>query len=172
MQAGEEEDSSPNSQKGSVDNTVALSSIQFPTYETIYGQIQCERIGLDAPLIFGDSMNALDHGAAQSMSSFIPGYGGTILVGGHNHTYFSGLQNIQVGDIVEIDTAYGHYSYQVSDIRVDDKNNEDAYPLTKEREQLILYTCYPFHALGNVTQRYFVYADYLSGPKIVSQQAA
>lgn len=146
--------------------TVELSSIQFPSYETIYGQITCARIGLDAPLIFGDSMNALDEGAAQSTASFIPGYGGTILAGGHNNTYFNCLQNITEGDVIRIDTSYGQYAYQVSSVSIHDKNDSDAYPLSRDREQLILYTCHPFDALGTVSNRYFVYADYLSGPRI------
>ena len=33
-------------------------------------------------------------------------------------------------------------------------------------ENLILYTCYPFDALGFTPNRYFVYASYTSGPEL------
>ena len=45
----------------------------------------------------------------------MPGYGGTILVAGHNNTYFNGLKNAQVGQRVEIRTSYGNYVYEITD---------------------------------------------------------
>ena len=41
---------------------------------------------------------------------------------------------------------------------------ETAYDFTRTDENLILYTCYPFDALGFTPNRYFVYAKYVSGP--------
>ena len=35
---------------------------------------------------------------------------------------------------------------------------------TRTDENLILYTCYPFDALGFTPNRFFVYAKYVSGP--------
>ncbi|MDF2568387.1 MAG: hypothetical protein K0R90_1843, partial [Oscillospiraceae bacterium] len=42
-----------------------------------------------------------------------------------------------------------------------------AYDLSQKKEQLILYTCYPFNTLGLTSKRFFVYADKISGPQIV-----
>ena len=35
---------------------------------------------------------------------------------------------------------------------------------SREDENLILYTCYPFDAMGFTPDRFFVYARYISGP--------
>ena len=40
------------------------------------------------------------------------------------------------------------------------------YDFTRTDENLILYTCYPFDALGFTPNRYFVYASYTSGPEL------
>jgi hypothetical protein len=42
------------------------------------------------------------------------------------------------------------------------------YDLSREDENVVLYTCYfQQTALGNVKMRFFVCADYVSGPLIV-----
>lgn len=41
-----------------------------------------------------------------------------------------------------------------------------AYDLSADYENLIMYTCYPFDALGLTPQRYFVYAKLVSGTPI------
>ena len=65
----------------------------------------CEQVGLDVPLYYGDSMEIMRVGAGQYQGSFIPGYGKTILLSGHNTTYSSPLQKIAVGDEVTIKTS-------------------------------------------------------------------
>ena len=45
-----------------------------------------------------------------------------------------------------------------------DYQDETAYDFTRTDENLILYTCYPFDALGFTPNRFFVYAKYVSGP--------
>ena len=45
-----------------------------------------------------------------------------------------------------------------------DYQDETAYDFTRTDENLSLYTCYPFDALGFTPNRFFVYAKYVSGP--------
>ena len=42
--------------------------------------------------------------------------------------------------------------------------------LSRTDENLILYTCYPFDSLGYTPFRFFVYADYVSGPALTIAQ--
>ena len=74
-----------------------------------------------------------------------------------------------MGDIVTITTSYGVFEYQVTDMQVKSSTDKSAYDLKQDKEQLILYTCYPFDMLGLTPNRYFVYADKISGPSIVSE---
>lgn len=83
-----------------------------------------------------------------------------------NNTYFNGLKNAAVGQKVEIKTSYGNYIYEITDTAVKKATDRTAYDLSADYENLIMYTCYPFDALGLTPQRYFVYAKLVSGTPI------
>jgi len=138
------------------------SEIRTPSINTQYGTISCEQIALTAPLYYGDNSYSLQNGVGQYTESGMPGEGKPILIGGHDATFFATLKDIEVGDIVLIKTTYGEYKYQVVETKVSEKEDKSAYDLTQTKEQLILYTCYPFGQLiGDRSRRYFVYLDRL-----------
>ena len=83
---------------------------------------------------------------------------------GHNNTFFNDLQHAEAGATVTITTHYGVYTYEVTGTEILDYQDETAYDFTRTDENLILYTCYPFDALGFTPNRFFVYAKYVSGP--------
>ena len=151
--------------------TIDASKVDFPSVNTEFGELIIEGTGVDAKLYYGDGQAALRNGVGVYHGSFVPGYGKTVLVAGHNNTYFNGLKNVSKGDVVHIKTSWGNYKYKVNKIKIVDTGNEKAvkkaYDLNADKENLILYTCYPFDELGLTPQRFFVYADKISGPKIV-----
>jgi LPXTG-site transpeptidase (sortase) family protein len=151
--------------------TLPISQIVIPEYETHYAEITSNRIGLSANLYFGDSNEVLRYGIGQYGGSFLPGFGGTLLLAGHNTTYFLPLKDIQVEDIIQITTNYGVYQYQVTETKILKYDDDSAFDLSqREEEQLVAYTCYPFEQIGAVTQeRFFVYADKVSGPDVMDE---
>ncbi len=155
-------DGSDKSKKVYLDN----DSIEYPVYSNMFGELIIEDCGIDANLFFGDGDVSLRNGVGVYGGSFIPGYGKTILVAGHNNTYFNGLKYAEKGQKVVIRTSYGNYEYEITDTAVKEKSDGSAYDLNADYENLIMYTCYPFDELGLTRQRYFVYAKYLSGPRI------
>ena len=152
--------------KPSPKNTVKISSFTFPSYDNQFGELIIDDCQVYAKLFFGDSSNSLKNGVGIYYGSAIPGYGRTILVAGHNNTYFNGLKYAQKGQIVRIRTNYGNYQYEITDTQVWDKDDRSAYDLSAAEEQLILYTCYPFDTLGLTSNRLFVYCRFVSGPVI------
>lgn len=150
------------------ENTIDLTKITWPKYGEQYGMLQCERLKIEAPVYMGDRGEFLNKGAGNYLGSFIPGQGGTILIGAHDTTYFEGLYYVEKGDSFTFTTEYGIYVYKVVDTKIADKDNYDkAYDLSSDKEQLVLYTCYPFGRLnGTKTERMFVYLDKISGPGI------
>lgn len=148
---------------------VNLSEIVFPQYGMKFGKLTISSASIEADLYFGDDSEELKEGVGLYNGSFIPGYGGTILIAGHNHTYFHQLGQAKTGDSITIETNYGTYQYQIIKTQVKDATDKTAYDLDSEKENLVLYTCYPFDCIGLTPQRYYVYADYLSGPKIDKQ---
>lgn len=140
--------------------------VRFPEVGNQFGEVICEDIDLTAPMYYGDSEEILEKGVGVYTAGSIPGEKGTILAGAHDSTYFAALENIKVSDVITVKTTYGIFEYQVSDIQIVDISTE-AWSMESDEEQLVLYTCYPFGATESArTQRYFVYAEKLTGPDI------
>ena len=132
----------PTDKKG---DTVNAEDVEFPTINKQFGEFNVN-------LMLGGS---------------VPGYGKTILVAGHNNTYFNGLKNIKKGDVVSVRTSWGNYKYKVKETKVLDAQDKKAIDLNADKETLVMYTCYPFDEIGLTSKRFFVYADKISGPEIV-----
>lgn len=146
---------------------IPLSAIQYPAKGDRYGNITISGTTVDAPVYYGDTNAILNKGAGTYMDDYrvgIPGESRTILVAGHNNTFFSDLQHVEIGATVTFETHYGTYTYEIVDAKVMDYQDSSAYDFTRTDENLILYTCYPFDAMGFTPNRYFVYAEYVSGP--------
>lgn len=152
---------------GDDSDTVNAADIEFPTINKQFGDITIKSCDVDARLFFGDAAIPLRNGVGIYAGSFIPGYGKTILVAGHNNTYFNGLKNVKKGDIVKIRTSYGNYKYEVTETKIYNASSKKSYDLNADEENLILYTCYPFDQVGLTEKRFFVYAKKVSGPKII-----
>ena len=143
-----------------------ISEIQYPKTGEQFGELIIEDCSIENKLFFGDGSVPLRNGVGVYNGSFIPGYGKTILVAGHNNTYFNGLKNAEAGQKVTIRTSYGNYTYEITDTAVKKATDTSAYDLSADKENLIMYTCYPFDELGLTDKRFFVYAKYVSGPQI------
>lgn len=129
---------------------------------TQYGAISCEGMDWRVPLYYGDSEEILELGAGTYTGYSLPGEGKRILLGAHDTTYFSVLDQIETGDILVIDTVYGCYRYRVSYTAVADVSEALPEETGNAGEELILYTCYPLGETKSVrTERYLVYAEEL-----------
>lgn len=160
-------------QESTDEQTISVHSITYPYPGDRYGEISIDGTTVSAPLYYGDDTATLNKGVGTYKDDIgvgIPGEGKTILLAGHNNTFFNGLQQVEVGDIVTIETHYGTYTYEITDMQVKDYQDETAYDFSRTDENLIMYTCYPFDALGFTPDRYFVYAKYVSGPVLVDEE--
>ncbi len=147
--------------------SVDINDVTIPNYEEIFAKIIIENADINCDLFYGDSKLALNNGVGLYIGSKLPGFSSTILIAGHNHTYFKNLKNVELGDIVEIKTNYGDYKYKVFDISVKKANDKTAFDLSSDEENLVLYTCYPFGSIGLTPERYFIYGEKISGPAVM-----
>lgn len=153
--------------KGTAD-TIDIKDITFPTYEQVYGEISIPSVDILYPFVYGDTEAALRKGVGQFIGSTIVGYGGTTMACAHVNRQFKNLHKTNVGDMIQIRTSYGVYTYEVKYVGVHDASDDSIYDLAREDENLVLYTCYyQYTALGSVKKRFFVCADYVSGPMIM-----
>ncbi len=145
---------------------IHVDSADMPAEGEQFGKIVIGSAQIDAPLFYGDGAKELRRGVGCYTGTYLPGAGRTVLLAGHNHTFFKTLGQAKEGDQVQISTSYGEYVYEITGTRVAYATDTTAYDLTREEENLILYTCYPFGSVGLTPERLFVYAKYVSGPRL------
>lgn len=79
---------------------------------------------------------------------------------GHNSKkMFRRFSELQIGDEISVNTVYGEFNYKIYDMQLIKETEIDKLPIQKEKEILMIYTCYPFNNVGYATQRYVVYAE-------------
>ena len=132
----------------------------YPEYGTQYATIKIPRINVDLPVYFGDTLEVLKKGVGHSSGSYFPGEGGSIIYMGHNSkNMFRRFSELQIGDEMTVTTSYGEYTYKIYDMQLIKETDVDKLPIQREKEILMVYTCYPFNNIGYATQRYVVYAE-------------
>ena len=162
-----EEDESLYNGSSVLGGTVKSSTITFPNYGTEYARLSIPSAEINAPIFFGDGQKQLSKGIGHYNGSDFPGMGSTILLSGHNNTYLHTIDRAQIGDNITITTSYGVYVYKINEIKIVDSSNVSATNISADEENLVIYTCYPLSTLGLTSKRYFVYAEYVSGPVII-----
>ena len=134
--------------------------INYPEYGTQYATIQIDKIDINLPVYFGDTLEILKKGVGHSSGSYFPGEGGSIIYMGHNSKkVFRRFGELQIGNEIKVTTNYGEYTYKIYDMKLIKETETDKLPIQKEKEILMIYTCYPFNNIGYTTQRYVVYAE-------------
>ena len=137
-----------------------------PSVGDYYGQIICDKTDMNAPLYCGDSDEILKKGVGTYAGSGFPGEGTKVLVSAHDTTFFAPLEQVEVGETINVKTVYGNFAYEVYNTKVLDKGDA-VVDKDNSTEELIMYTCYPFGKTDiKRDKRYFVYAKKISGPTV------
>ena len=135
----------------------------YPEYGTQHTTLEIPRLNLNVPVYFGDTLEILKKGVGHSSGSYFPGEGGSIVYMGHNSkNMFRRFSELQVGDQMTVTTSYGKYIYEIYEMLLINETEVDKLPIQREKEILMVYTCYPFNNIGYATQRYVVYAELVS----------
>ena len=134
--------------------------VNYPTVGSKYADIKIDSIDLNLPVYYGASYTILKSGIAHDDTSYFPGEGGSIIMAGHNFkSFLANLPKARKGDIIELDTNYWIFKYKISNTKIVNENDVDEVPVQKEKEVLMLYTCWPIKNIGHASERYVVYAD-------------
>ena len=134
--------------------------INYPEYGTKYATLTISKIDVELPVYYGDTLEILKKGVGHSSGSYFPGEGGSIIYMGHNSKkMFRRFSELKLGDEIDVTTTYGEYKYKIYDMKLIKETEVDKLPVQKEKEILMVYTCYPFNNVGYATQRYVVYAE-------------
>jgi sortase A len=156
--------------RGIFSSAAKAQQVVVPLEGEEYAVISIPSAGVETSVYYGDSPIELKKGVGTYMGAWIPGQGHTILLGGHNNNYFRGLPKAEAGDIVTINTTYGEFVYRITGSQVARFDDESAYDLIKEEENLIMYTCSNSIPFGATPWRLFVYAEYLPDGDVSSEE--
>ena len=141
-------------------NTDKNTIKNYPEYGTQYATIEIDKIGVNLPVYYGDTLEILKKGVGHSSGSYFPGEGGSIVYMGHNSKkMFRRFSELQKGHEIKVTTSYGEYVYKIYDMQLIKETELDKLPIQRDKEILMVYTCYPFNNVGYATQRYVVYAE-------------
>jgi len=124
------------------------------------GKLQVPSVGIDLPVLYGESGNVLAFAPGYSPKSSPPGHKGLTVISGHRDTHFASLKTIAVDEMIGLEGMDGTQRWlKVSDIRVVDTRREKI-EIDANDTGLLLVTCYPFDSLTvNGPLRYVVFAE-------------
>ena len=132
----------------------------YPEYGTKSATIEIDKRDVNLPVYFGDTLEILKKGVGHSSGSYFPGEGGSIIYMGHNSkNMFRRFSELQIGNEIKVTTSYGEFTYKIYDMQLIKETEIDKLPIQRDKEILMIYTCYPFNNVGYATQRYVVYAE-------------
>lgn len=132
----------------------------YPEYGAKYGSIKIPSLNINLGLYYGDTLAILRYGVGHSSGSYFPGEGGSVVCMGHNTKgMLRELPQIKNGEKIIIETTYGIYTYEVYETGVVEQTKLDAVQIQREKEILMLYTCYPVNSIGHAKNRFIVYAN-------------
>ena len=122
-------------------------------------RLHAEKYGQDLIVLAGQSGQALAFGPGMLKTGVKPGQPGPCILAAHRDTHFSFLRKVHSGDIFTLEDRQGRqWRYKVNTTTV--RSASELYLAAQKDAQLVMVTCYPFHALStDADQRYVVVAD-------------
>lgn len=125
-----------------------------------YGNLNIEKVNINLPIYYGANYEILKKGIAHDSESYFPGEGGSVILAGHNFKRFlASLPKVKVDDEIEIVTTYGEFIYKIYKTKIIKETDVDEVPIQKNKEILMIYTCYPINNIGHPYKRFVVYAN-------------
>lgn len=134
------------------------------------------KLNVDVPVAFDIPLGSVDQAMAEGVAQFkipgasaLPGQVGNLVISGHSagdiyssNPYkfiFSGLERLEVGDLIYINYQSVRYTYQMTKREVVDPSNVQALIYDTEKPMLTLITCTP---LGTSKYRLLITAEQIS----------
>lgn len=169
-----------------ITNTTTTNNPENAKREDAIGSLRCDAAGLAVKIVFSDKQSVCDKKDCAALFSPFetlnlqnPGYA---IVADHNYQSFWQLQYIKTGDELLLDSpSYGQFIYRVEKTEVWNQNDEQTDICNDDGESLrvwcantgkqgvVLYTCYPFDAWGDTTQRFVVFCKLVSSTKLLDK---
>lgn len=134
----------------------------------VIGEIYFPKLDKRVAILEGTGRTALKKGAGHDEGSAAIGSTGNSVLAGHRDTVFRSLGDLQVSDIIELETADGKFTYEITGSRIVDAEARGAIKPSEEAV-LTLITCYPFSYVGSAPDRYLLSARLIASKPLVRE---
>jgi sortase A len=127
--------------------------------------LKIDKLGLYKAVVEGVDTNDLKKGPGHYAGTPLPGEAGNVAIAGHRTTYgapFYRINELAVGDPIQVTTKQGNFTYKVSEQKVVGPNDNFVLDNTPDRNILTLTTCHPRFS---ASQRLIIIAT-LDGPAL------
>ena len=131
---------------------------QPPAVGNAIGILDIPKIQAELPIVEGTDQDDLEKGVGHYKGSSLPKENGQIVLSGHRDSVFRRLGELKIGDPLTVKVKNGSQTYKITNTKIVNSDDKTIITLQKNKEELILTTCYPFRYVGNAPQRYIVYA--------------
>lgn len=125
------------------------------------GTLYIPKLEAKLPIYHGTNEDELAKGVGHYKGSVLPGEKDNSVLSGHRDTVFRSLGKVGKGDMLEVTTFAGTFTYKVRKVRIVDKDDRTII-VPKPRAVLTVSTCYPFNYIGAAPKRYILEAFLVS----------
>jgi len=143
-----------------VDESTPLYLFQ-PNMDENIGTVTLPTLGLSWPIFEGTTDSQLAKGVGHFANSVLPGMIDNSVLSGHRFTVFNRLGELEMGDLIYVQTLAGTFTYKFESSRIVKRSDRSVIVPTKAGT-LTLTTCYPFNFLGKTTDAYIVTANLIN----------
>jgi len=126
-------------------------------YPPALGLLVIKDLNVEVPIYNGTDDFILDRGAGRIKGMARMNEDGNLGISAHRDSFFRGLKDIEMGDVILVQSAYGVVKYAVSNIKIVPKSDVSVLAPVKQKT-LTLVTCYPFYHVGAAPERMIVTA--------------
>jgi len=126
-------------------------------YPPPLGLLTIDALNIQVPIFNGTDEHILDRGAGRIKGMAKTGENGNLGISAHRDSFFRGLKDIELGEVIDVQTVYGVDRYKVTDINIVPKDDVSVLEPV-DRKTLTLVTCYPFYHVGAAPKRFIVTA--------------
>lgn len=135
-----------------------VMSVPMPASDgSTIAMLRIPRIALEVPVGYGTDKDVMFRGAGLIEGTAFPGGVGNVAIAAHRDSFFRGLKDVVIGDVIELETLSGSDYYRVSTLSVVEPTDVQVLAQTRE-SALTLVTCFPFYFVGHAPQRFIVRA--------------
>lgn len=134
----------------------------YPVEGDNIGTLTIPILEKEIPILQGTGNKELKKGAGHFLQSVLPGEADNCVISGHRETVFRKLGELQIGDLLIVETIAGVFPYVVTGTRIVEADDKTVI-IPTDHAVLTLTTCYPFDTPGYYPQRYIVSADLATG---------